>query len=155
MKISDTDREILKFIQGDIPVESHPFLYLAHRLELDEEEIILRIKNLQENGIIRRFAAILAHYQAGFRINAMLVFKIDVADADRIGSILASYNEISHCYLREVPKEFVYNLFAMIHTDSEEKLNRLLNEITMLDGIKDYTVIKSLRELKKVSMKYI
>jgi DNA-binding Lrp family transcriptional regulator len=155
MKISDIDREIIRFIQGDIPVESHPFASLANHLNLSEEQIVERIRDLHDQGIIRRFAAILWHYNAGFRVNAMVAWQVAVEDADRVGIIMAGFDEVSHCYLRDVPEEFGYNLFSMIHARSDEQINTILEELSSQTGISDYIIIKSVRELKKVSMKYV
>lgn len=154
MKINDIDREIIRFIQGDIPVEPHPFLSLAQRLNLSEDEIIARIRHLKEHGIIRRFATILGHYRVGFTANAMVAWKVETEDADQAGMIMASYDQVSHCYLRDVPKEFRYNFFSMIHASNDEAMERLVEEISWETGIKDYIIIRSIRELRKVSMEY-
>jgi len=152
---TNIEREIIRFIQGDIPVESRPFASLADTLDLSEEEIVERVKNLQDQGVIRRFAAILRHYNAGFNVNAMVAWKVALEDADRVGKIMAGFNEVSHCYLREVPEEFGYNLFSMIHARSNEQIDTLLNELSSRTSISDYVVIRSIRELKKASMEYV
>lgn len=150
-----TNREIIRFIQGDIPAEPHPFASLTDTLNLSEEEIVERIKDLQDQGVIRRFAAILRHHDAGFKVNAMVAWKVALEDADRVGMIMAGFDEVSHCYLRDVPEEFGYNLFSMIHARSNEQINTLLNELSSRTGISDYVVIRSIRELKKASMEYV
>jgi DNA-binding Lrp family transcriptional regulator len=148
------DREIIKYVQGDIPLVPRPFLALAQKLGLTEDEVVTRIRRLKEDGFIRRFAAILAHYQAGFTTNAMVAWKVDPEDADRAGMAVAEYNQVSHCYLRDVPEEFGYSFFTMIHASNEKKLERLVEEIAWKTGIKDYVIIRSIRELRKISMEY-
>ncbi len=152
---TNINREIIKFIQGDIPVESHPFASLADRLNLSEEEIVEHIRDLQDQGVIRRFAAILRHYNAGFNVNAMVAWKVAVEDADRVGQIMAGFDEVSHCYLRDVPEEFGYNLFSMIHARSDEQIIALLRQLASRTGLSNYIIIKSVRELRKVSMEYV
>ncbi|MGI5912060.1 MAG: Lrp/AsnC family transcriptional regulator [Syntrophomonadaceae bacterium] len=154
MKINDLDREIIKFIQGDIPVESRPFLSLSQNINLSEAEIVNSIKKLQKDGIVKRFAAIIGHYQAGYKVNAMVAWKVEAEDADRVGSIMATYDQVSHCYMREVPKEFGYCLFSMIHASNENDLNKIVENIAINTNIKEYVIIKSIQELKKISMKY-
>lgn len=155
MENSDINREIIRFVQGDIPVNSHPFASLADRLNLSEEEIVERIMELQDQGIIRRFATILRHYNAGFNVNAMVAWKVTLEHADRVGRTMAEFDEVSHCYLRDVPEEFAYNLFTMIHARSYEQINTLLNKLSSRSGINEYVVIRSIRELKKASMEYV
>jgi DNA-binding Lrp family transcriptional regulator len=152
---TNIDREIIRFIQGDIPVEPRPFASLANRLNLSEEEIVERIRDLQDQGMIRRFAAILRHYNAGFNANAMVAWKVALEDADRVGMIMAGFDEVSHCYLRDVPEEFGYNLFSMIHARSNEQILTLLKQLASETGLSDYIIIKSIRELKKASMEYV
>lgn len=155
MENSDINREIIRFVQGDIPVESRPFTSLADHLNLSEEEIVERIIELKDQGIIRRFATILRHYNAGFNVNAMVAWKVTLEHADRVGRTMAEFDEVSHCYLRDVPEEFGYNFFTMIHARSYEQINTLLNKLSSRSGINEYVVIRSIRELKKASMEYI
>jgi len=152
---SSSDRSIIGLIQGDIPLESHPFAGLARKLNVSEQEIVARLRNLQKNGIIRRWGAVLRHQKAGYFANAMVAWKVAPDRADETGNIMAQFAEVSHCYLREVPEIFGYNLFAMIHARSDEKLLELIVAISEKTGLDDYQVIRSLREFKKASMKYV
>jgi DNA-binding Lrp family transcriptional regulator len=155
MNFDEDDRKILKLLQGDIPVESHPFRDLAQAMNISEEDIIGRVQNLQKKGVIRRWGAVLRHQQAGFVVNAMVAWKLGAGQADESGNIMAGFKEISHCYLREVPDEFGYNLFSMIHARSDQELRELIDRVSEQTGLTDYIVIKSLREFKKASMEYI
>ncbi|MDD2585468.1 MAG: AsnC family transcriptional regulator [Syntrophomonadaceae bacterium] len=148
------DLEIIKLLQKEIPLESRPYLRLAEQLGISEAEIVRRIKVMKDKGVIRRFGATLNHRKAGFTINAMVGWKVDLSIADQAGSIMASFNEVSHCYLRDVPKEFGYSMFTMIHTYSEEKLGEIIQKISNGTGIDDFKVIRTIKELKKTSMVY-
>ncbi|MDD3268212.1 MAG: AsnC family transcriptional regulator [Syntrophomonadaceae bacterium] len=155
MEYDDTDRKILKIVQGDIDLESRPYKKLAQEIGISEEEIITKIKNLQSKGLIRRFGAVLRHQKAGYKVNAMTAWKVPLEEAEAAGNTMAGYKQISHCYLREVHPEFDYNLFAMIHVKSNEELSNLLGDISKSTSIKDYIVLNSIREFKKQSMQYI
>ncbi len=154
MLYDELDQQIIKFLQGDLPLESHPYAELAQRLQISEEEIIVRIGSLADRAIIRRIGAVLRHQQAGYRVNAMVAWRTDISNQDRSGQIMAEFEQVSHCYLRQVPSDFGYNLFSMIHARSEEELRHLLSEISAQTGLKEYLVIRSIREMKKVSMEY-
>ena len=52
--MDDIDKNILNEIQSDFPIASRPFLVLGERLNISEADVIKRIKNLKETGIIRR-----------------------------------------------------------------------------------------------------
>jgi DNA-binding Lrp family transcriptional regulator len=148
------DKEIIKFLQGNLPIVTRPYKELADRLGLTEQEILQRIEGMKKTGLIRRLSAILRHHQAGYKVYAMVVWKVDENYADNAGEIMAGFEQISHCYLRDVPEGFEYNLFTMIHTHSDEDLLSIVNEVSCKTGIKEYLIIKSVKELKKVSMAY-
>lgn len=154
MPYDEIDKKILRFMQGDIPLASRPYLELAESLDLSEAEVVSRIEILRSQGVIRRIGAILRHQKAGFGVNAMTAWRVDHSRAEEMGSILAGYDQVSHCYLRQVPPEFAYNLFAMVHAHDEDELTRLIGDMANRTGIDDYSVFRSIKEYKKVSMEY-
>lgn len=154
MRQDETDTKIIQFLQEDLPLVSNPFAQLAGELDLSEAELLLRMQRLQENGIIRRWGAILRHQKAGYGCNAMVAWKVDAEKADQAGAIMADRKEISHCYLREVPDDFHYQLFTMIHARDEKELLNTIGLLSNLTEIDDYAVLRSVREFKKVSMRY-
>lgn len=156
MKYDDEiDLQIIRFLQGDIPLQSHPLEALAANLAISEAEVLDRITALQTQGIMRRWGAVLRHQKAGYTANAMVAWKVEPTRADQIGETMEKMNEISHCYLREVSADFDYNLFSMVHARDERALNNTIARIAALTGLDNYAVLKSLREFKKVSMRYI
>lgn len=150
----EQDKQIIRFIQGDIPLVPRPFEELACNLRISEEEVLERIKALQDRGIMRRWSAVLRHQKAGYGYNAMVAWKVEPQEADQAGEAMAAVNEISHCYLREVNPDFGYNVFSMVHGRSSQELDDVIERIAAATGIKDYIILKSVRELKKVSMRY-
>jgi len=155
MKLDKLDRAIIGLVQDDLPLDPRPFGELARQLEVTEQEIVERIENLTTQGVIRRWGAVLKHQQAGFNANAMVAWQVHAGEADKAGQTMSQYALISHCYLREVPSEFGYNLFAMVHARNELELRKLIEEVAEKTGIKEYAIITSIKEFKKVSMRYV
>ncbi|MDD4802392.1 MAG: Lrp/AsnC family transcriptional regulator [Syntrophomonas sp.] len=155
MNYDEYDRGILKLVQGDIPLESRPFSNIAQSMNISEEDILERVQNLLKKGTIRRWGAVLRHQQAGFTTNAMVAWKASSEQSDAAGCIMAGFKEVSHCYIREVPDEFGYNMFSMIHARNDLELKGIIARISEQTGLMDFVVIKSLREFKKASMEYI
>lgn len=154
MNYDKLDQDIIKMIQKDIPLSKRPYKSLAEALNISEQEIVDRIKKMQDKGVIRRMGAVLRHQRAGYTVNAMVAWKTDSVCADQAGRIMAEYKQISHCYFREVPESFAYPLFTMIHAKTEPELQELIGDIAKSTGLNDFVIIKSLRELKKNSMEY-
>lgn len=152
--MDEMDKKILAFLQGDIPLEKYPYRQLSEEMGITEEEILARIENLKKAGIIRRCGAVLRHQKSGYNFNALVAWRVGIPDADQAGAKMAAFNEVSHCYLRVVPKVFNYNLFTMIHARNETDLQSIIAKMVKKTGINSYTVLKSIKELKKSSMKY-
>jgi len=155
MTYDSIDRNIIGLLQGDLPLVSHPFQKLAQSLNISEQEIVDRVRALQQNGMVRRWGAVLRHQKAGYSANAMVAWKVENERAEEVGRIMAEFKEISHCYLRDVPDLFEYNLFAMLHAHNDDELNELVTKVCNKTNSQNYKVIKSLKEFKKASLEYV
>ncbi|HOO91517.1 MAG TPA: hypothetical protein PLA74_11895 [Syntrophales bacterium] len=161
--LTDMDKKIIQEVQGDIPLDIKPYDSIGNRIGMQGNDVIDVLKRLQEEGIIRRFGAVLRHREAGFPENAMVVWAVPEERCEEVGSLLASYKAITHCYERTPPLEGVYNLFTMVHLaaegDEEEPVGRngmeeLIGNISSVIGIGEYKIFRSLEEFKKNSMEY-
>jgi siroheme decarboxylase len=154
--IDPVDREILLFVQEDLPLDPHPYAKLSERLTISENEICSRLVRFHETGLIRRFGAILRHEKAGFKANAMVVWRVDEGDLDKAGSILATSISVSHLYSRPTFDNWPFNLYSMIHARDNDDLENIINNLaTMVGSLShEYRILKSIREYKKTSMNY-
>ena len=151
----DDDRrhQILRQLQGDLPVERRPFLTAASRAGSDERDVLETIRSLLSEGTIRKFGAVLKHQRAGITRNAMVVWAVPPQRIEETGALFASCKAITHCYERRPHFLGRYNLFTMIHA-GEGTLEELVAEIAGRAGIRDYLVLHSEEEFKKSSMEY-
>lgn len=78
--ISDFDKKIISRLQEDIPIITNPYKDIAKELSMDEDVLIDKIRNYSETGILKRIGAILYHRKAGFKANAMVVWKMMMKD---------------------------------------------------------------------------
>ncbi|WP_125152538.1 AsnC family transcriptional regulator [Clostridium rectalis] len=152
--LSLLDKEIIRYLQEDIPIEMQPFKSIAKKLNVDESEIIERVKFLKDKGMLKRIGAVLYHRKSGFKANAMVVWCVPESCVEYVGDYLSSKKEISHCYERVVCSQWKYNLFTMIHGNTKEQCQKLIEEIAKKININEYKVLYSTKELKKSSMKY-
>ncbi len=146
--------KLVRELQGDIPLVAEPFSEIAKRLGCSEAQVLEEIAKLSLEGIIRRFGAILGHRQAGFACNVLVMWEIPEAMVDKAGEYMASFEEVSHCYLRDTPEDWPYNLYTMIHGRNKEEVNRVVEGIAEKVNPCRYRVLKSVREFKKTSMVY-
>ncbi len=85
----------------------------------------------------------------------MVAWKASDDEADRAGPIMARFDAVSHCYLRETPSGFPYRLFSMIHAADERALSETIEAIGRATGLTSYAVFDSVREFKKESPDYL
>lgn len=148
------EKKIIASLQGNIPVTSRPFLELAKEIGISEDAYLEVVRSLNERGIIRRFGATLKHQNSGFKANAMVAWKVDEEQVQDVGKIMASFQEVTHCYRRDPAPTWPYNLYTMVHGPDEESCHSIAARISKATGVEDYSLLFSRKELKKTSMNY-
>jgi len=154
VELSRIDRLIIKELQQDLPLIPRPFTAMSTRLGMDVADFLARCQSLKQHGIIRRFGAAINHKQAGFKANAMGCWVALPDMVDVVGRKLASLREVSHCYERKTNPQWPYNLFAMIHSHTRKTCQEIARKISAETGVRDYILLFSTREFKKVRIKY-
>ncbi|HYX54761.1 MAG TPA: Lrp/AsnC family transcriptional regulator [Nitrososphaeraceae archaeon] len=153
-EITEDDKHFIRELQKDLKVIPEPFKEMAENLGITTTELFAKAKEYEKNGVMRRFAAILRHRDAGFSANGMVVWQVPEDRIDEIGYKLAAFPQVSHCYRRPVYSDWQFNLFSMIHARTLEAAERIAVEMSETVGIKDYRILFSSREFKKERVKY-
>ena len=148
------DRQILVTLQGDLGDCPEPYARIAEDLNITEEDVIRRIKKMKDEGIIRRFGAMIRHIEAGIGYNGMVVWKVSPDRVQEVGAKLASFPEVTHCYERPPFGEKGGTLFTMVHSSSEQGCMDIVRKMAQSINIMEYEILFSERELKKISMTY-
>jgi len=154
LKFSELDKRLIARLCGDLPLEERPFLALAEELGSTEDELIVRVRRLEQDGVMRRLGAIVRHRQAGIAGNAMAAYVVQDERADEIGKYVASLDEVTHCYLREAAPEWPYTFYAMIHARTEAGCREVARGIAERFGLTEWVVLASKREFTKRSVEY-
>ena len=152
--LTELEKKIIAEIQGDIQITERPYVEIANRLEISEEQFLQSLKDLSDRGIIRRFGATIRHQKSGFEANAMAAWQVDEARIDVVGQTMASFGEVSHCYRRNPTGDWPYNLYTMVHAKDEASCRNIVRRMAQETSIETYTLLFSRRELKKTSMAY-
>lgn len=131
-----------------------PYRAIAEKINITEAELLERLKDLSRRGVIRRFGATLRHQRAGFSANAMVAWKVDENRIQEVGQKMATFDQVSHCYQRNPTPDWPYNLYTMVHADSEQACQETARKMSRATSVQDYTLLFSREELKKTSMVY-
>jgi len=154
IEITESDKHFIRELQKDLKVIPEPFKEMAENLRITTTELFAKAKEYEKNGVMRRFAAILRHRDAGFSANGMVVWQVPDEKIDEIGYKLAAFPQVSHCYRRPVYSDWQFNLFSMIHARTLEAAEKIAVEMSEIVEIKDYRILFSSREFKKERVKY-
>lgn len=152
--ITERDKEFIRELQKDLRVTPEPFRELADALGITTSGLFAKTREFEQLGVMRRYAAILRHRDAGFVANGMVVWKVPESKVDEAGSKLAAFPQVSHCYKRPIYPDWPFNLFSMIHARTLKAAERMAEEMSEFIGIKEYRILFSLREFKKERVKY-
>ncbi len=152
--LTEEDILLIRELQKDIPIVPSPYAEIAARAGTTTERLIERTKIFQEQGKMRRFAAVLNHRNAGFISNAMGVWDVPEERVLEVGPVMAAFPEVSHCYQRPTYPDWPYSIFTMVHAKSDEECKDILTRISEKTGVANYDALFSTREYKKVRVEY-
>jgi len=157
MVLTDTDRELIAAIQQGLPLVSRPYAQVAAQLGMGEAEVIARLTELQDAGMIKRMGVVVRHRALGYRANAMVVWDVPDSELERVGRLLAAETCVTLCYQR--PRRlpgWPYNLFCMIHGRERDIVLRRLAQIIEYYGLQSlqHSVLFSSRSFKQRGAHY-
>ena len=152
--LSKLEKKIIAFLQDDIATTERPYLEISKQLNISEETLLKKLKDLYSRGIIRRFGATIRHQKSGFAANAMVAWQVDEDRIDAAGKKMASTKAVTHCYRRNPTHDWPYNLYTMIHAKNEKSCWEIARKLAKKASVDTYTLLFSRKELKKTSMKY-
>jgi siroheme decarboxylase len=152
--ISEDDKAAIRALQEDIPLTPRPFDLWGDQVGLSYDELLERAHDLCRRKIMRRFSAVLYHRKAGFRANAMGVWKVPEDRIDEVGHAFAHYQAVSHCYQRPTYEDWPYSIFSMVHGRSVDECESVLDAMAAETGVSERLSLYSTREYKKTRVRY-
>ena len=128
-------------------------------LEPFSDDELSQLQALLADGTIRRFGAVVNHRRVGFAANALVLWQVPAEKLDAAGAALAAAPFVSHCYARAPQPGWPYTLYAMVHAMSKEALADQIRQLSAsveaaADGSPEHLVFETLKEYKKISMRY-
>ena len=151
---TEEEKNYIRELQKDLEIVERPFLKSAQKLGITEEQLLEKIKQYEEIGVMRRFAAILRHREVGFTANGMIVWKVPDERIEEVGEKLGAFPQISHCYQRPVYPDWPYSVFSMVHCKSISDAEDMAKQIQKQVDVSDYKILFSSREFKKTRVEY-
>jgi DNA-binding Lrp family transcriptional regulator len=151
VSLDPLDLDLLSDLENGLPLIEEPYEEIGKRLNITGNEVMERIRNLQASGIIRKFRARINQRRAGISANALVAWKrADPLNGD-MGSLLASFPCVTHCYERlPVPGRWEYTVYTVHHGYSRDAVLAEIRTLADHIGVHDYVVLFSTEEFKRV-----
>ena len=152
--VDELDKKIIATVQDEFPIVDRPYLVLANKIGITEEELLSRLKQYTESGKLRKAGAVLRHREVGFAANVLCAWKVPEDKLEEIGVNMAQNPSVSHCYDRRTTDSWPYNVYTMIHAHTRTECSEIANKIATENNLTDYKMLFSIKEWKKTSMRY-
>ena len=133
------NKNLLNLIQSNFPIESRPFLKIANELDISENQVIDMIKELENDGYIKRIGGIFDSRKLGYS-STLCAIKVPFDRITEVAEIINSYNGVTHNYIRN----HSYNMWFTVIAPSIVEVKEFLNEIkikTDIDEIIELPVV--------------
>jgi DNA-binding Lrp family transcriptional regulator len=153
-RLTSEDKRLVRVLSEAVPLTERPFAEIARQAGVSEEAAIERVRAWISSGVIRRFGARVDHRAVGYGANGMSVWKVPADRTETAGRVMARQPEVSHCYLRAPRPGWKYNLYAMIHGQTEDEVRAVAERMAEETGLRNYAVLFSSREFKKSAPRY-
>ncbi|MCK9261568.1 MAG: Lrp/AsnC family transcriptional regulator [Azoarcus sp.] len=156
--LPDMERRLFAALQRGLPIIAEPWAGVGQRVGLNENMVIEIVSRALDDGLIRRFGAVVRHHELGIKANAMCVWDVPDELAGALGRQLARNPGVTLCYrrTRSLP-HWPYNLFCMIHGSVRETVLAQRDEIARTLGLDQWphAVLFSGRRFKQGGAHYL
>jgi siroheme decarboxylase len=152
--LSRADKQMIRVLQQDLPIVAEPFAVWAAQAGVGIEALFAAARGFQERGVMRRFAVVLRHREAGISANAMGVWAVPAEQTESFGTAAAAFPAVSHCYLPQSWPDWPYTMFTMVHAPTQAQCDAVLARIAQKTGVQQYAALYSTKEYKKSRVQY-
>ncbi len=124
MQMDSTDRRLLNLIQTEFPLTREPFADLGQRLGTGIDEIIRRLEQLKERGIVRLIGPVLDSRSLGYN-TTLVAMRVAENNLEKAEQVIAGHPGVSHGYEREHRFNIWFTLALPPGRDTETELEQL------------------------------
>lgn len=153
-ELTPLEMAVVRIAQEDLTLVERPFTAQAEVIGTTEADLLDTLRSFQDRKLMRRFAAVMNHRAAGFKANAMGVWAVPEDRLAAIGPQMAGFAAVSHCYRRPAYEDWPYTVFTMVHGRSARDCEATIDAIRKETGVDAYALLWSVKEYKKVRLRY-
>lgn len=135
--MDDLDRKIINLLQEGFPLTEEPYLEVAKQLEIDESDLLNRLKTLLHDKTLSRFGPMYDAAKLGGDFS-LVAIKVPEDRFDEVTEIVNSYSEVAHNYHRD----HEFNMWYVLATEIPEKINEVNSDIEKRTGLRVFNMPK-------------
>lgn len=129
--LTDFDKRLLNLLQSNLPVCTRPFAHLGEMLGVSEETVLTRLKELKDEGYLRRIGTFFNSDRLGYH-GTLIALCVDADQLSAVANAVNQYVGATHNYEREG----AYNLWFTLLTPSQAEERKILSEVAALPGVR-------------------
>lgn len=131
------DRRIVNRLQDGLPICERPYAAVAEELAIGEEDLLARLRELLDAGVLSRFGPL---YHAERLGGALTLAAMAVPEErfDSVAELVNAHPEVAHNYARD----HALNMWFVLATERPEAVGRVLAEIERTTGLAVYDMPK-------------
>lgn len=129
MPLTARDQHLIERLHGGFPISERPFRDVAQELGWSEREVMERLEQLLDDGVLTRFGPLFQIERAGGRF----VLAAIAAPSDRfeeLARIINQFPEVAHNYRRE----HELNMWFVVAAESAAAADEVMARIEKLTG---------------------
>ncbi|MFC6903876.1 Lrp/AsnC family transcriptional regulator [Halalkalicoccus tibetensis] len=137
------DRALINAFQGGFPVSERPFEHAARALsergvEVSGEELLERVRRLDEEGVLTRFGALVNAQEIGGTAT-LVAMHAPEERFEEVAETVNAHREVAHNYEREHPH---LNMWFVVSVADESRVEEVLAAIEEETGQETYDLPK-------------
>ncbi len=133
----------MNLIQTDFPLTPEPYRDIGEALGISEKDVLARLKNMIDSGLIRRLGSIFDSRMLGYH-STLCAMRVDQKRIDEVAAVVNAYPGVTHNYLRE----HEFNMWFTSTAPTKEKLDEFIKQIKRDTGITDILILPAQRLFK-------
>jgi siroheme decarboxylase len=146
-QLDSIDKKLLNEIQWVFPLVDRPFLEIAGRHGLTEQDTIRRVERMKQAGLIRQINAIFDTRRLGYK-SALVAFSVLPEKLLQVADFVNAHPGVSHNYERN----HEYNMWFTLAVPPGSDMKTDLDKMASLDGVIKYRLLPTLK-LYKIGVK--
>ena len=142
-QLDAVDKKLLNDIQWVFPLVDRPYLEIAKRYDISEEDVMRRIAFLKNMGIIRQINAIFDTRRLGYK-SALIAFAVRPDKLDSVAEKINEHPGVSHNYERN----HEYNMWFTLAVPPGSDIKQDLDRMASFEGVIKHRVLPTLKLYK-------